>query len=176
MVCWKGLHLPTIIKLSTIKSAAAGNAYTLFAKMLKQPGLVTHLRRAGHLPVVRDDPRASLKSMSDAAKIIRERNLSVLLFPEGGRSMGELKEFKEGAAYIAIKAGVPMVPIGILGTRKVLPMGSMQIMSGVVRLRIGTPISTSDLTLKDRAPLTMTLREKVAELVGQSVPKPQETR
>lgn len=140
------------------------------------PILGTHLRRAGHLPVVKDDPRASLKSMSDAAKIIRERKLSVLLFPEGGRSMGELKEFKEGAAYIAIKAGVPMVPIGLLGTRKVLPMGSMQIMSGVVKLRIGTPIPTSDLTLKDRAALTLTLRDKVADLVGQSVPKPQETR
>jgi 1-acyl-sn-glycerol-3-phosphate acyltransferase len=140
------------------------------------PILGTHLRRAGHLPVVKDDPRASLKSMSDAARIIRERSYSVLLFPEGGRSAGELKEFKEGAAYIAIKAGVPAVPIGMMGTRQVLPMGSMQIMSGVVKLRIGVPIPTENLTLKDRGQLTQTLRDKVADLIGQSVPKPQETR
>src|SRR5207248_11148579 len=50
------------------------------------PILGTHLRRAGHLPVVRGDPRASLRSMSDAAQMIRERGTSVLLFPEGGRS------------------------------------------------------------------------------------------
>src|SRR5262249_30024770 len=137
------------------------------------PILGTHLRRAGHLPVVKDDPRASLKSMSDAARIIRERGLSVLLFPEGGRSHGKLQEFKEGAAYIAIKAGVPAVPVAMTGTRQVLPMGSMQIMSGIVGLRIGDPIPTANLTLKDRSSLTLTLRERVAELLGESTPETQ---
>ena len=140
------------------------------------PILGTHLRRAGHLQVVKDDPRASLKSMSDAARIIRERGISVLLFPEGGRGTNHLKEFKEGAAYIAIKAGVPMVPVGMLGTREVLPMGSMQIMAGVVELRIGDPIPTADLTLKDRAALTQILRDKVADLIGESTAEPQQTR
>src|SRR5713101_9885192 len=138
------------------------------------PIMGTHLRRAGHLPVVKDDPRASLRSMSDAARIIRERGVSVLLFPEGGRSRNDkLQEFKEGAAYIAIKAGVPAVPIVMTGTREVLPMGSMQIMSGVVELRIGDPIPTSSLTLKDRARLTQTLREKVVELLAESTSEPQ---
>lgn len=137
------------------------------------PILGTHLRRAGHLPVVKDDPRASLKSMSDAAKIIRERGLSVLLFPEGGRSHGQLQDFKEGAAYIAIKAGVPAVPIAMTGTREVLPMGSMQIMSGIVGLRIGDPIPTANLTVKDRSSLTLTLRERVAELLSESTPETQ---
>src|SRR5262245_49835891 len=84
------------------------------------PILGTHLRRAGHLPVVRDNPRASLKSMSDAVRIIREDGLSVLLFPEGGRSRESLREFIEGAAYIAIKAGAPAIPIAMTGTREVL--------------------------------------------------------
>jgi len=136
----------------------------------------THLRRAGHLPVVKDDPRASLKSMSDAARIIRESGISVMLFPEGGRSTDGLKDFKEGAAYVAIKAGVPVVPVAMLGTREVLPMGSMQIMSGVVELRIGDPIPTANFTLKDRALLTQTMRDKVAELIGESTAEPQKTR
>jgi len=140
------------------------------------PILGTHLRRAGHLPVVKDDPRASLKSMSDAARIIRERNISVLLFPEGGRGTDLLKEFKEGAAYIAIKAGVPAVPVGMTGTREVLKMGSMQIMSGIVQMRIGDPIPTANLTVRDRAALTLTLRDRVAELIGESVTEPQKTR
>jgi 1-acyl-sn-glycerol-3-phosphate acyltransferase len=135
-----------------------------------------HLRRAGHLPVVKGDPRASLKSMSDAARIIRERGISVLLFPEGGRGVDRLQEFKEGAAYIAIKAGVPVVPVAMTGTREVLPMGSMQIMSGIVELKIGSPISVDSLTLKDRMAFTGVLRDKVAELLGESVAKPQETR
>ncbi len=140
------------------------------------PIMGTHLRRAGHLPVVKDDPRASLRSMSDAARIIRQSGISVLLFPEGGRGTDGLKEFKEGAAYVAIKAGVPIVPIAMLGTREVLPMGSMQIMSGVVELRIGNPIPTENYTLKDRALLTQMMREKVAELIGESASEPQKTR
>jgi len=140
------------------------------------PILGTHLRRAGHLQVVRDDPRASLRSMGDAARIIRERGISVLLFPEGGRSGDGLRHFKEGSAYIAIKAGVPIVPVGLRGTREVLPMGSMQIMSGTVDLRIGDPIPTANLTLKDRTALTQILHDKVADLIGESTSKPQETR
>src|SRR5260370_40549595 len=50
------------------------------------PFLGTHLRRAGHLAVIKDNPRASLKSMTDAVRILREQGMSVLLFPEGGRS------------------------------------------------------------------------------------------
>jgi 1-acyl-sn-glycerol-3-phosphate acyltransferase len=152
--------------------------FRFFAKkgLFLIPILGTHLRRAGHLPVVKDDPRASLKSMSDAARIIRERRISVLLFPEGGRGTDQLKEFKEGAAYVAIKAGVPAVPIAMTGTREVLPMGSMQIMSGIVTLRIGEPIPTATLTLKDRTALTQTLREKVTELLGESASQPQNTR
>ncbi len=141
------------------------------------PIMGTHLRRAGHFPVVKDNPRASLKSMTEAVKLIRERGLSVLLFPEGGRSVdGRLKEFVEGAAYIAIKAGVPVVPVAMTGTREVLPMGSMQIMSGIVELKIGDPIATANLTLKDRAALTSTLHERVAALLEESAAEPQNTR
>jgi 1-acyl-sn-glycerol-3-phosphate acyltransferase len=146
------------------------------------PILGTHLNRAGHLPVVKGDPRASLKSMTDAARILRERGISVLLFPEGGRSVSDrgefadLKEFKEGAAYIAIKAGVPAVPLCVIGTSKVLRMNSMQIMSGTVTLRIGDPISTANLTVKDRSALTKALHDRVAGLIGESVTEPQQTR
>src|SRR5258708_21309638 len=50
------------------------------------PFLGTHLRRAGHLPVVKDNPRAALKSMTNAARILREHRMSVMLFPAGCRS------------------------------------------------------------------------------------------
>jgi 1-acyl-sn-glycerol-3-phosphate acyltransferase len=140
------------------------------------PFLGTHLRRAGHLPVVKDNPRASLKSMSDAVRLLRERGMSVMLFPEGGRSKdGELQEFIEGAAYIAVKSGVPIIPLAMTGTREVLPMGSLQIMSGIVELRIGDPIPTANLTMKDRATLTQTMHDRVADLL-RSASQPQGAR
>lgn len=139
-----------------------------FAKhgLFRIPLLGGHLRRAGHLPVVRENPRASLKSLTEGARLVRERGVSVVLFPEGGRSPHGLREFKEGAAYLAIKAGVPAVPVGIMGTRQVLPMGTGHVRPHAVTIRIGDPIRTAGMKLDARGELNQTLRRKVAELIG----------
>src|SRR5947209_9025812 len=86
------------------------------------PFLGQHLSRAGHIPVPREDPRAAVKTMQLAAETIQQKKISLLIFPEGGRSHdGELQPFKEGGAYIAIRAGVPVGAVVITGTREVLP-------------------------------------------------------
>lgn len=136
------------------------------------PLLGWHLRRAGHLPVVKTDARASLKSMSDGAKLIRERGISVLLFPEGGRTETGIRPFKEGAAYIAIKAGVPVVPVGLVNMRSVLPMHSMLLRPSQVEVNVGKPIDTSGMTLHDRGRLNEILYERVAELAGEPAVQP----
>jgi len=118
------------------------------------PFIGYHLRRSGHLAVDIADPRESLKSMSEAARVIQEKGISILLFPEGGRTHGLLEPFKDGAAYIAIKAGVPVVPICLIGTGKVLPVHGKVIRPGRVVMRIGRPLATIDLTLQDRTRLT----------------------
>jgi 1-acyl-sn-glycerol-3-phosphate acyltransferase len=136
-------------------------------ELFKIPFLGTHLKTAGHVPVPREDPRAAVKTMTQAAENIREKNISMLIFPEGGRTRdGDLQSFKEGVAYIAIKAGVPIVPVGITGTRAVIPMGSGVVKPGKVTLRVGDPISTEGLILKDRQRLTEQVREQVAALLG----------
>lgn len=132
--------------------------------LLKVPFIGYHLKRAGHIPVPRGDARASLRTMAEAARIVRERGISVLVFPEGGRAPGAMREFKPGAAYIAIKAGVPAVPVGIVGTRQILPMDSLLVRGGAVRLRIGEPIPTAGLTIHDHRQLTQRLREAVLGL------------
>jgi len=124
------------------------------------PFLGTHLSRAGHIPVPREDPRAAVKTLQVAAETIRRKNISMLIFPEGGRSHdGHLRPFKEGGAYIAIRAGVPIVPVVIIGTREILPFGGAIVLSGEVKLRILPSIDTSQMTLKERGPLTEQLRE-----------------
>jgi 1-acyl-sn-glycerol-3-phosphate acyltransferase len=141
--------------------------FRFFAKegLFHIPFLGWHLRRAGHISVSRDDPRASLKSLTEGARLVRERGVSALLFPEGGRSPAELQEFKEGAAYLAIKARVPAVPLAIGGTRGILPMGSIIVRPGVARVVIGQPIETSAMKTHDHGELTRRLRESVAELM-----------
>jgi 1-acyl-sn-glycerol-3-phosphate acyltransferase len=141
-----------------------------FAKkgLFSIPFIGWHLKRSGHLEVARGDARASLKSMSEGARLIRERRISVLLFPEGGRSNDGLRAFKEGAAYIAIKAGVPVVPIGLVNTGKVLPMHSLLLRPGNIEIHVGDPIPTAGMTIQDRGRLSELLHDRVAELSGQS--------
>jgi len=127
--------------------------------LFKIPLLGTHLGQAGHIPVPRQDPRAAVKTMTVAANSIRSRNISLLIFPEGGRSNdGKLHPFKDGAAFIAIKAGVPVVPLAISGTREILAMHSATFHRGDVTLRIGEPIATEGLTLHDRKSVTEAAR------------------
>jgi 1-acyl-sn-glycerol-3-phosphate acyltransferase len=144
--------------------------FRFFAKkgLFSIPFLGGHLTRAGHLPVIRDDPRASLKTMGEGARMIRERGISLLLFPEGGRTPKQMRPFREGAAYIAIKSGVPAVPIGILNTRRILPMGSAMVRGGEVELLVGDPIETAGMTLHDRVRLNQMLQDRVAEMVGET--------
>ena len=141
--------------------------FRFFAKksLYRIPFLGWHLRWAGHLPVDRSNARASLKSMTEGARIISERHISVLLFPEGGRSATGLREFKEGAAYIAIKAGVPIVPVAIVGLRELLPMGSGRIRSGRITVHVGDPISTAGLKLDARGQLSMRLHDRIAAML-----------
>ena len=119
------------------------------------PFLGTHLTRAGHIPVPREDPRAAVRTLQLAAETVQKKKISLLIFPEGGRSYdGVLTEFKEGGAYIAIRAGVPVVPLVMKGGTHVLPYGGAVVQSGKITMRVLPPIPTAGLTLKDRGTLT----------------------
>ncbi len=132
------------------------------------PFLGWHLARAGHIAVPRGDARAAVKTMNLAAQVAREQAISLLIFPEGGRSReGSLGEFKEGAAFIAVRAGVPLVPMCLKGTREVLPFGSGHIRSGTVVMRIGDPIPTRESSDRDRAQLTAELRNRIVALLDE---------
>lgn len=125
-----------------------------------------HLKTAGHIPVPRDDPRAAVRTLSHTAKLIESDGTSLFFFSEGGRSAdGSLSEFKEGAAYMAIKSGAPLVPVALLGLRDILPMGSMEVRRGKVLVRIGEPISAKGHALKDRGRLTERAREELAGML-----------
>jgi 1-acyl-sn-glycerol-3-phosphate acyltransferase len=137
------------------------------AGLFQIPFLGWHLKTAGHIPVPREDPRAAVRTLSLAAETIRNRGISLLIFPEGGRSPdGVLQEFKDGAAYIAIKAHVPLVPIAIIGTREILAMGSSTFRSGKVRIRIGEPIPTTGLALPARRELTQTVGARIEAMIA----------
>jgi 1-acyl-sn-glycerol-3-phosphate acyltransferase len=137
-------------------------------RFVKMPFLGTHLRRAGHFSIDSSDTRASLRALNDAAKQIKGKNLSVLVFPEGSRSAsGKLAEFKEGAALIALKSGVPVLPFILRGTRDVLPVGGAIVRGGIVDFVLGEPISPEGFTTKDREQFSALMRSRLIEMQRQ---------
>jgi 1-acyl-sn-glycerol-3-phosphate acyltransferase len=136
------------------------------SELFKIPFMGWHLHKAGHVSVPLDDPKASLRTLAHAATLVKERGVSVLFFPEGGRSeSGELQEFKDGAAYIAIKAQVPIIPMALIGIRDILPMNTLDFKRGTVKLRFGTPISTAGLTAHARTEITTLTRAQIVDML-----------
>ena len=84
------------------------------------------------------------KSADTAAELIAD-DFSLLLFPEGGRSPdGWGQDFRGGAAYLALRCGVPIVPIHIEGTGRILPKGRSLPRSATTTVTFGTPIHPAD--------------------------------
>jgi 1-acyl-sn-glycerol-3-phosphate acyltransferase len=130
--------------------------------LFNMPFMGWHLTRSGHIPVDRDRPREALKSMKQVAKEIREGK-SVLLFPEGHRSRhGKLLPFKAGSFYIAILAGVPIVPITINGTPNVLKPDTYHVRAGQTEMIVHPTVSTAGLNLKDAEKLSEQVRGIIA--------------
>ena len=129
------------------------------------PLMGTHLKTAGHIPVVLENPWQAVRTLSKAGRTVREKGLSLLIFPEGGRTAGIFEPFKGGAAYLAIKSGVPVVPFALIGTREVLAMDSAIFRPGHVRIRIGEPMMAEGLTRKDRKPFTAELEHRVKQML-----------
>jgi 1-acyl-sn-glycerol-3-phosphate acyltransferase len=138
------------------------------AELFKIPFLGTHLKTAGHVLVPREDPRSAIKTLQHTAALLHDGR-STLVFPEGGRTAtGELQEFKDGAAFLAIRAQIPVVPLAMLGMRSILRMHTLTFHRGPVTLRIGEPITTAGMTTHQRAELTATVRQKIVEMLGEA--------
>ncbi len=127
------------------------------------------MHRVGYIPIDRTRGRQALKSLDEAAQRIAAGS-SVLIFPEGTRSAdGLLQEFKAGAVLLAIKAGVPIVPIGFNGSYEVLPKGKFFPKNGKITIRIGSAISTKDYKSNEKQALARSLQAAVNDLLDHRV-------
>ena len=108
---------------------------------------------------------AARRSIDEAGQRIHG-GACVLLFPEGTRTRdGTLGAFKKGGFHLAIKAGVPIVPVALRGTRELMPPGSLLLRSGTMTVIIGEPIATQGLTDEDRAGLNERVRGVVETML-----------
>ncbi len=133
-------------------------------ELFRYPFMGWHLRRSGQVPIAPGAKLASMRSLLRAVPGL-QAGVPLVVFPEGGRCAdGRVQPFMSGAAYIAIKAEVDIVPMAIVGTYEALPMNHFHIRPGKIELVVGDPISTTALTLHDAEKLTATAKTAVEDL------------
>jgi 1-acyl-sn-glycerol-3-phosphate acyltransferase len=124
----------------------------------------------GHVRVNRGDRAEAVRSLNEAGDRIHRERLNVIVFPEGTRSPdGALLPFKKGAFVLALQTGVPILPVGISGSRDVMAKGSFRIRPGEIVVRVGEPIPVDGLTVADRDALMARARADVQALL---IPQP----
>jgi 1-acyl-sn-glycerol-3-phosphate acyltransferase len=139
--------------------------FRFVAKKILQYVPVTgwYMKMAGFVFIDRSNRRKAMESIDVAADKIR-KGLSIVIFPEGTRSeTGAILPFKKGPFALALKAGVPLTPIAVEGSRFVMPKNSWNVVPGEIRVKIGTPIDPAPFG-EDREALARHVREKVIEL------------
>lgn len=131
--------------------------------LFRVPFLGWFLRRSRHVLVHRGNPRAAIRSLREAGKMI-DSGVPVLVFPEGTRSPdGRLGEFKKGAFLLSRFTDAPIVPIILNGTRQILPKHSFKLMSGSVTLEVAPPVSTRAGEAVDVEELSRSVRSIIEE-------------
>jgi len=135
------------------------------------PFIGWYLNRSGQIPIDTANPRATLSSLGAGARALRS-GMPVFVFPEGGRtSDGELRPFLSGAAYLAIRAQVPLVPIALSGVYDLLPIHTHHFFPVQLTLAVGEPIVTTGMNLRQTEELTAQLRAAIEKLRQPRRPK-----
>jgi 1-acyl-sn-glycerol-3-phosphate acyltransferase len=143
-------YLPAQLRIAAKKS------------LFRIPFMGWHLWRAGHIPIDRGSTQNAVTSMQRASSYL-QRGICAFIFPEGTRSRdGLLHGFKKGGFKLALQAQVPIIPITIIGTRRILPPDSIIFRPGPIEMYVDEPIQTTGLTDDDIETLMRRVRAAMA--------------
>jgi 1-acyl-sn-glycerol-3-phosphate acyltransferase len=133
------------------------------------PILARAFRMGGFIPVDRRNKEAAMRSIEQGARSLRSGN-SFLIFPEGTRSKTDtLLPFKKGGFIMALKAGVPIVPVAIRGGRASMRRGSFLIHPVTLDIRVGRPIETAGMAVEERGRLIQIVQAEIEQLLRESI-------
>ncbi len=151
-------------------------AYLAKKEVFKYPIFGYGITLMGCVPVDRSNTTRAVESARAAAEKIR-RGKSYMVYPEGTRSPdGRLLPFKKGAFMMAIDAGVPIVPVTISGSSRIMPKGEIRIEPSTIHITVHDPIPTDAYTKDNidelmeltRAKIYSALSEEELALCGQA--------
>ena len=152
----------SMLDIAVLLCAVPGElGFVAKAELRKIPVMGAFMAALGMVFVDRGRHTSAMKALGGVAELAAEGR-SVAAFPEGTRHVGdELAPFKKGMFVAAIGADLPIVPVALIGTDRVMPNHGFRPRPGVVRVVMGEPIETTDLALEDRNELIANVRERI---------------
>jgi len=110
-------------------------------EIFRIPVVGTGMRHVEFVPVDRKGIKGGKASIERAARLMKDKGYSFLIFPEGTRSLdGNLQKFKRGGFFLALESGAPIVPVAIQGTFEIMPKKSFFVRKGRIRVIFRPPI------------------------------------
>ena len=134
------------------------------AELMRVPFLAAALRAGGHVIIERGKRESARAAIGSAADQVRAGK-TVLIFPEGTRGDSDaVMQFKSGGFHLAKAAQVPIIPVGLRGTRHIGPKHSFLFWPGKVEVHIGAPLAPSEVAAQELYPLVENVRARIADL------------
>lgn len=142
-------------------------AYLAKKELFKYPIWSHGIRLMGVVPVDRSNTLSAVESARRATENLRHGK-SYVIYPEGTRSRdGRLLPLKKGAFMMAIDAGVPIVPVSISGSTKIMPKGEFKIFPSTVYITVHEPIDTAAYSKENISELLNITREKIISALSE---------
>ncbi len=139
-------------------------------ELLSYPIVGWQLKRSGQVCIDQQKPTNSIAAIRSAVKSLKG-GMPLVIYPEGGRTPdGEIKPFLPGAFFLAIKAQVDIVPVALVGTFELLPMNTYHIKCRPLEMRVGEPISTAGMTMRDLEAVSEKVKKAMEELYYAAAP------
>jgi len=134
------------------------------SELLSYPFIGWHLKRSGQVCINQQNPSVSIGAIKSALRSLRS-GMPLVIFPEGGRTQdGKIQPFLPGAFFLAIKAQADIVPIALVDTFDLLPMNTYHIKCQPLEMRVGAPVSTTGLTVRDTEEVSAKVKAAIEAL------------
>jgi 1-acyl-sn-glycerol-3-phosphate acyltransferase len=142
-------HESTIDIWAVVAAIPRGVRFVAKAELFRVPIFGWYMALGGHVPIERRDHASAVASLSLAARKIRG-GTSIIVYPEGTRSHdGRVHAFKKGPFVIAAEAGVPVVPVAVVGAGQVTPKNLLHVHPGTIRVILGEAVRPADFPGRD---------------------------
>ncbi|NOX89975.1 MAG: 1-acyl-sn-glycerol-3-phosphate acyltransferase [Calditrichaeota bacterium] len=154
-------HQGTFDILAGVVSIPGTMRFIAKKELFRVPIFAQGMRAVGMIPIDRGNSKEARKTINEAVETL-QKGVSVLIFPEGTRSeTGEIKPFKKGGFILALKSGLPIVPMVFSGSLQIMKKKSKRLNRGTIHVYFLDPVDTTKYSFETRNELIANVREQI---------------